>query len=810
MYQYLPAFLKRSVRAQLLACFLLLSLIPVMLIGWFAYARAQATLTENMGYRLQQLAQDAIDKIDRNLFERYGDVQAFCANPKALGTPEEVTAAANFYTKCYGIYDLMVVMDTEGKIIAANSCQPDGSPLDTTGLIGQSVQNESWFAEVRSGKIPLGKTFYTEPKQESLVHQVFTENPVTLNFTAPIVNEQGEVVRVWANFASWQRIVTEIMDSQKKQLQQAGLSTIDNQVIDSRGVVLHDADPSVILKLNLAELGLSAAQQVVNGESGFTQEKSLRTAKDQMNGYAYSQGALGFAGYKWGVLVRVDSQEALAGATTIRYLVLGSVVGISALIFGLTWWISGTIASPIVRTSEVLNAVAEGDLSQSLSFPRDDEFSRMANALNTAILSQRNALAKIQDSTIQEQRKQETLQNHVVEILNGVQRIAQGESAFRLTIAQDDSIGRLADGLNQFFAAKEEAEQRDREHQQNEQAAREREQHLQRELQQKVDALLVVVTQAAQGDLTAQVTVQGTDAMGKLAEGLRHMLGDLRSIIGEVVESTQQFTEGAEVVAEGAQTLSHSSQIGSESSEKMTHTLHALTTKIDEVRNGAESANTAAQETTRLATQGGTAVKQSLEAMSLIQTSSQQIAEILQVISEISGQTNMLALNAAIEAARAGEHGLGFAVVADEVRKLAERASGATKEITTLIRESTLRVAEGVQLSQQTAASLEKIIQGVETTAEQIAGITLITAEQSQLATQVGHAVHDVAKLNDQVAAGSEEMASSSEELGAQAIRLRELVSRFQLANQGTPAAAGKTYFDSRKQPVEGIPTTSA
>jgi len=171
--------------------------------------------------------------------------------------------------------------------------------------------------------------------------------------------------------------------------------------------------------------------------------------------------------------------------------------------------------------------------------------------------------------------------------------------------------------------------------------------------------------------------------------------------------------------------------------QAMTASVSELAASIEDIARSSQTATGLAGETQDNAQQGVEALRASLEAIALIQKSSNSITEIVRVMGEIANQTNLLAFNASIEAARAGEHGVGFSIVAGEVRKLAERSFEASQQIGRLIEESADRVAQGSEVSKRAEAAFERIVDSVTRTNDTIRSISASTQQQQAASRQV-------------------------------------------------------------------------
>ena len=370
----------RGMRGKLVATLVAASFLPLAVAGFVVFRQGDQLIVDSVGMKLQDHAAAAIDKIDRNLFERYGDVQAFAFHPLARGTPAEVTAAANFYCRNYVIYDLLLIVDLDGKVVACNDITFDGKPLDAGKVVGKDLSGAPWFAEIKGGRVGAGATWYSDPTFDPLTADACGNSGYALTFAAPIFDEHGKVVRMWCNQASWDRVVGQITADVGARLAAAQLTATKVQVLSRDGVALEDPDPAARLTVNLRDSGLAAARLAGLEGGGFTVEPD-DGGVEFVNGYARSAGALGFAGYGWSVLVRADTTQALAGMNALHATLygLGAILILSAAAAAI--WLAGRITQPILATCAVIEGVSRGQLDHKLDVGSHDEIGRMATSV---------------------------------------------------------------------------------------------------------------------------------------------------------------------------------------------------------------------------------------------------------------------------------------------------------------------------------------------------------------------------------------------------------------------------------------------
>ncbi|WP_029933903.1 methyl-accepting chemotaxis protein [Thiomicrospira pelophila] len=296
-----------------------------------------------------------------------------------------------------------------------------------------------------------------------------------------------------------------------------------------------------------------------------------------------------------------------------------------------------------------------------------------------------------------------------------------------------------------------------------------------------------VVVAQSEGDLTQEVTVEYEGDLGALTQAINASTRKLREIVSEVLDVASHVSEEAHEVSTDAHELSSRVQEQASSLEQTSATMHEMNTAVQNSSQNAMDTEVVAQKVEAQVASGAKVMQQTLEAMTDIQKSSHQIADIVTLIDSIAFQTNLLALNAAVEAARAGDHGRGFAVVAGEVRGLAQKSAEAAKDIRQLINNSVQKIDFGTKLAASASEELAGVSTSIKQVTEMVEQIAQSATEQADGINQVNLAINSIDNVTQQNASLVERTTEASKGLSEQAQKLNHNMSFFKTQTSNQP-----------------------
>lgn len=266
-----------------------------------------------------------------------------------------------------------------------------------------------------------------------------------------------------------------------------------------------------------------------------------------------------------------------------------------------------------------------------------------------------------------------------------------------------------------------------------------------------------------------------------IQESIESFTSVLSESLGEISQVEKRISENAEQIADSSHSLAQGATEQTSSIEELYASLEDLSKSAKRNVEVSAKAKSRAQQTGRQIETGSRQMEEMVVAMSDISTSSQKIGQIISTIENIASQTNILALNAAVESARAGEAGKGFAVVADEVRSLAAQSDKSAKATKELIENCVEAAERGTRIVKEVSSSLQKIMELVMSSNEDIEVIAKAVDLEAESIIQVTQGIEQISTVTQSNSASSEENAAISSELFSQTRRLQEQTSRFSL-----------------------------
>jgi len=477
--------------------------------------------------------------------------------------------------------------------------------------------------------------------------------------------------------------------------------------------------------------------------------------------------------------LEITDLEAQTGSVIKGKVILSGVVSsIIFLIVILTaFLVTRAVTVPLNRGLDFARSVAEGNLAQTLAVSSADEIGELCDSLNRMVESLRLMVNRINGSA-----------HDLAEVSGNI--FTAAKTVMETTASQAAAMGEASQAVQSI----------------NSTAA---------EVSGGVDTLSLSASETSSSIL-------------EMAASVEQVAMTMDTLLGSVEEVSSSITE----IAAAIKQISQSTSALIEASTTAASSVYQMNTSIGEVEKSSREAAAIAGNVLIDAESGMTSAADAITGMNEIRKSSQITAEviatlsskaenigaILRVINEVNEQTNLLALNAAIIAAQAGDHGRGFAVVAGEIKELAERTKNSTGEIANhiegvqvetkraveAIATAESNIAKGAVLSRKSGEALQKIVDGVKSSTEQISAIARAATEQTSGSSLINESVEKVSRMAQQIGAATKEQAKVSDFIVTSVERMRSLAAQVRTSTQ-EQAKVSNTIARSTEQITDMI-----
>ncbi|MCG9579385.1 cache domain-containing protein [Vibrio tubiashii] len=355
--------MKFSIKLPLL--FLGLSLMMLGVVTAVSF-KGKDILQDRMLLAIEREATLLIRLIERNLFERYHDVQAFRLSLgevddgqlKFLSSSPSFAASLNDFVSNYKVYRRIMLFDLDGELLAYSTKNQFGKTLANVQASATKVQSSDWFSEAISGK-----TLVPEQPNSSYVigpkRFLIDDNPHSYDmvFASLIYDSTGQKAGLWVNVVDFHAVETIVAESYEL-LSSRGFVNSELTILDSSGRIIVDYDPigqsravyardfDVLSQLNLATNGVEGARLAVAGRSGSNISRHFRKQIDQVTGYAHTKGAYDYPGLGWSALIRISVDDAFHASNVLFKTTLALSLVLLALVLLVSFYLSKKLANP--------------------------------------------------------------------------------------------------------------------------------------------------------------------------------------------------------------------------------------------------------------------------------------------------------------------------------------------------------------------------------------------------------------------------------------------------------------------------------